>query len=302
MIHQALHGYSNGHDLLASSLTLPREQRSILSQLTDLSGPAPVQGFDGYISGYSLTGEVYVLSKTWYATELPRPGCVWTHSLLLTRDELHSRDLLSLTRLFRRPNSRKEFDQYAAVLDPPDPTWTASTVIGQRELATVIRPMYGDPGVRVCVPTDSATALEGSFLAIWNQQWPALRWEFAFTTGMLGRGGTRRFDLQGIPVRNRRFFLESDEFIIVDDTDSHDTEPWVIMATADVTAPEYDDLLLREFLWTFGNDFSDGRSAFRPLCLVFDALSEPDPTIRAHETYTRVWNVFGRSAHSARLS
>lgn len=41
-------------------------------------------GFDGYLTGYYLKqAECFVLCKTWFAREMPRPGCVWTHAYLI---------------------------------------------------------------------------------------------------------------------------------------------------------------------------------------------------------------------------
>lgn len=104
-IHQALWGYSNGHYLLASSISLSNQSLKILGPLSDLSGPAVSKGFDGYLTGHLLpTENFYALNKTWYAPEMPRLGCVWTHTLLL--DCSHSADIdqINLESLFQRPN------------------------------------------------------------------------------------------------------------------------------------------------------------------------------------------------------
>ena len=42
------------------------------------------KSFVDYYTGYPLeNGEKYVIAKTWYAYEMKRPGCVWTHSIVL---------------------------------------------------------------------------------------------------------------------------------------------------------------------------------------------------------------------------
>lgn len=104
-IHQALWGYSNGHYLLASSVPLSNQSLKILGPLSDLSGPAVSKGFDGYLTGHILpTENFYALSKTWYAPEMPRLGCVWTHTLLLDCSSSVDIDQLDLESLFQRPN------------------------------------------------------------------------------------------------------------------------------------------------------------------------------------------------------
>lgn len=83
-INQALFGYSNGHHLLKSSVTLSNISLKKLEPLSDLSGSEMQSGFEEYITGCPLPeDQYYAISKTWYATEMKRPGCVWTHTLLL---------------------------------------------------------------------------------------------------------------------------------------------------------------------------------------------------------------------------
>src|SRR5579872_1415199 len=82
--HQTLHGYGDGHQLLASSIDLPTAQSSALLVMSDLSGPGFRRGYESYLTGYPLGGAgVYCIARTWFAPELSRPGCVWTHSILL---------------------------------------------------------------------------------------------------------------------------------------------------------------------------------------------------------------------------
>src|SRR5712692_7263106 len=88
-VHQALHGYSDGHRLLACSTTLkPKEQKAMLI-MSDVSGSGAVIDKAGYLTGYPLPESgMYALARTWPATELPRPGCVWTHTLLIDFSDL----------------------------------------------------------------------------------------------------------------------------------------------------------------------------------------------------------------------
>ncbi len=72
--------------------------------LSDMSGPSMQPGFDEYLTAYPLPGaELFVFAKTWYAPEMQRPGCVWTHSLLILRSHIARVACASLLGAFRRP-------------------------------------------------------------------------------------------------------------------------------------------------------------------------------------------------------
>lgn len=66
-----------------------------------------------YIIGYALPeSEKYVLSKTWYADEMQRLGCVWTHSLILDIDSMGKMDSPGeLLKLFHR-SAPEKYDDY----------------------------------------------------------------------------------------------------------------------------------------------------------------------------------------------
>lgn len=113
-IHQVLHGYHNGHQLLASSKEFSFTDRRLLDSLSDGAGIDSVNCIEGYITGYALPeAKKYVLAKTWYADDMVRPGCVWTHSLLIDIEDMKS--LYSpnrILKLFRRPIK----DQYKSYM------------------------------------------------------------------------------------------------------------------------------------------------------------------------------------------
>src|SRR5450631_120749 len=104
-IDQTLHGYEKGHRLLASSLPLSPEDDRALLTMSDLSGSRVADGFLEYITGYMLPSRgYYAIAKTWYATEMKRPGCVWTHTLLIPKLSIRGiRNAEPLLSLFVRP-------------------------------------------------------------------------------------------------------------------------------------------------------------------------------------------------------
>lgn len=107
-IEQLLHGYQDGHGRLAGSLfNLSSKDSARLSMMSDWSGfKDPIGKDHSYITTYFLEDSgLYVVAKSWYAQEMERPGCVWTHSLLIDIESLpHPFDFRMLLPLFIRPN------------------------------------------------------------------------------------------------------------------------------------------------------------------------------------------------------
>lgn len=107
-IHQLLYGYRNGHGLIAGSISPPPLNDSLLlSKLTDWSGFVSQNGDDeAYLTGTFLKeSNLYAVSLTWYASEMERTGCVWTHVLLFNPDQISSTfDFRYLLPLFSRPS------------------------------------------------------------------------------------------------------------------------------------------------------------------------------------------------------
>jgi len=118
-IHQTLHGYSEGHILLASSIsTLTQRDRKKMAVLSDWDEYARKEDDSSYITAYPLPDSpYYVIAKTWYANEMERPGCVWTHSLLLDISEGSDFfDYRALFFAFVRPQ-RDKYTYYNKPLD-----------------------------------------------------------------------------------------------------------------------------------------------------------------------------------------
>lgn len=114
-IHQLLHGYSDGHGRLAGSLQdISPSDAARISYMSDWSGYRDTTGKDNsYLTAYPLEdSSYYVVAKSWYASEMERPGCVWTHSLLVdlsVKDEFV--DFRLLEKYFQRP-TRGNYGEY----------------------------------------------------------------------------------------------------------------------------------------------------------------------------------------------
>lgn len=116
-IEQTLHGYSNGHRLLSSSAKMNDNDMKKMTILSDLSGNEFATGFERYYTGYKIDNNKIVLACTWYANEMSRPGCVWTHSLIFDSiifDKINN--IGEVFSLFRRPCLNDKFDAYEKTL------------------------------------------------------------------------------------------------------------------------------------------------------------------------------------------
>ena len=119
-LHQMLHGYKLGHNYIQGSIVLPStHDMDKIATLSDWSEYVGIDNMRDYITAYPLDeSPYYVVAKTWYADAMRRPGCVWTHSLLIHKDDLAKiTDFHNLSYLFEAPVTEEEsFDNYAPPL------------------------------------------------------------------------------------------------------------------------------------------------------------------------------------------
>lgn len=266
-VQQTLHGYADGHRQLASSVTLkPRDIKTMLV-LSDISGPGARIDDRGYLTGYPLPeSTMYALARTWAAPEMPRPGCVWTHTLLIDFADLAALpDPGTVMALFRRPSAADPAD-YGMSLSV-DADYLGSTLsdeavsFARRLLASV----YGKPASRVIAVRPAALDVEPALMALWAQQWPRLRRAFRFCTMSAADRSTdaNMFDLQLLPSLDRSVRARFQDAVEVRDTILVQEE-WLDDAVADLAQPDIAGL--RTFLRRIGSDIDPGREAFRLLC------------------------------------
>ncbi len=84
-IDQFLYGYSDGHRLIAGSSELSDSHAWELVRATDRPSVSRAELARGITFGFPLDDSYYALGRTWSASEVDRPGAVWTHVVLLTR-------------------------------------------------------------------------------------------------------------------------------------------------------------------------------------------------------------------------
>ena len=212
-IAQALHGYRNGHELLAASVSLSSDGQRALLELSDLSGSATrTQGFESYISGYPVPGErLYAFARTWLAEGATRPGSVWTHTLLLTPEQLAMHGVANLAKLFRRPTASWQASEYGRQLEISQQDLAeysleevSSRLTGDRVLsAEILEAVYHHESATlpIVLSAGSSREYERHLIEVWSMQWPELRGQFAFCTGALSLRyvSGRPFDLQVVP-------------------------------------------------------------------------------------------------------
>lgn len=113
-----LHGYKLGHNYIQGSIVLPStHDMDKIATLSDWSEYVGINNERDYITAYPLDeSSYYVVAKTWYADEMHRPGCVWTHSLLIPTDDLSKiTDFCDLLYLFEKPLT-ENYESYSSPL------------------------------------------------------------------------------------------------------------------------------------------------------------------------------------------
>lgn len=280
-IHQVLHGYNDGHSLISSSKPLSSEIERTMLVLSDMSGPSMIRGFETYLTAYPLKDNAtYAFARTWYAPEMNRPGCVWTHTLLIDYSDLaRIKNLRVLLELLARPTTKQPENQYKhrvsvsaefldnSVIHPPK---TGSNIAPQ-----IIEALYETPDKPVYIAARNASEYEDLIMAVWSQQWPRLRRAFAFCTGSIAnrRLNGRLFDLQVIPLESFGQTKREVQFaVFLDPGISRGSQihtHWVLDATDDLF--HVSESALRRFIWNLGAEVPEGRSSYAPLMEIFDA-------------------------------
>lgn len=277
ILQQALHGYADGHRQLALSANLTSRDTKTLLMLSDISGPGACLDDEGYLTGFPLTESgLYALSRTWPAPEMPRPGCVWTHTLLIDFADLATiKSLAAFCTVFRRPEvssysdyaKKLSFVEQRDVFEPP--------LEGLKWGRLVLGGLYDSPGSRVVAMRPDNIDSEALVLAVWSQQWPRLRRAFRFCTWAAADRSSEGnlFDLQLCSRVDRSVRTRFQGALDVD-TLSERTGSWLDDAIADLAQPDIQGL--RTFLRRLGGDILNGREGFWPLCRLHRLVSDFD--------------------------
>lgn len=285
-LHQALHGYAEGHRLLESSISIPDDLKRVMLRMSDLSGASVISGFQDYLTGYPLPSlDAYALARTWYAPEMSRPGCVWTHSVIIPASTLARITSLSVIRpLFRRPDGRSFDEAYSRpiFLNSQSSIREPGRVAFQpRKIQALIAAHYRKDARPVIVPATNSDEYADIIFAVWSQKWPALRMSFTFCTGSLAARtyDHRPIEVQCVPlvaIRQVSREIEEGGFgnPVVLDVECPDLAQWTVLAGNDASRAEGGQI--RTFLWSVA-DQDNTRADFESFVEVYNGLEESLP-------------------------
>jgi hypothetical protein len=248
-VDQAVFGYSNGHRLLSSTLPLSAIDVYELAAASDLAPGAQISGESSYLTGLPLPdSKLYALIRTWLAPEMSRPGCVWSHVLLLDHSFIATQiDLAALADLHRRPEGYATDSGFALSI-PVNRRLRAGK--GERkEIDRVLLACYAD--LELDEARENSGKLEQAILAVWSQQWPRLRRQFTF------RSTSTTSELKGQSLR----FKQSASAKVAS------PPPWLETAAIDAASPTV--TALRRFLWRYGKDIDADRAVFPELVQIY---------------------------------
>ena len=198
-IHEQLHGYRNGHQLLSTSLALDASDQDVVEPALrpDWVGSGQARLLDPYLTAYPLPSRTfYVVARTFQDLKAPRSGCVLTRSLFVSMDAWV--ELMNLEWLLAML-IRVQKDEEALPRDKPTAEGMPPKKVSDGRVVELVHALFlGD--VRPIVVFDAPEAdLIATRLLV--ALWPSLRSDFSLCTLALGprRLGNRDFDLLFAP-------------------------------------------------------------------------------------------------------
>lgn len=204
-VHQQIHGYRKGHQLLSASLELDPRDQDAVDSLSDLTGVLfPGQLFDPYLTTYPLPSRsYYVVARTFQDREAPRSGCVLTRSLFVPMDkwvELNSVEwLLAILEPVQEGEEVRPCDK-----PTHDEKWP--TRVSDSRVVELVQALFLEAVRPIVVFNAPEADLIATRLLV--ALWPGLRHSFSICTLALGprRLGDQSFDLAFAPITSRSRF------------------------------------------------------------------------------------------------
>ena len=262
VINQFVHGYRDGHQLLAASCELDADAMHTLLLMSDLLTTSLTSASDSYLCGYPLkTVHRYVFARTWLAMECPRAGSVWTHSLLVDYTVLSRlNDSSFVTRMHRRPSVGELPSFYSSIsisgdegmMPMPSESWRRPS----RRTREVAYAVYDSEARSIVFPAANLHEDEAMLRSLWQQMWPRLRRTFSFCSRISS------------PLIN----FEGDVSLLFS-ADATEAPPLPTISddalellAADLDAPNSE---LRAFMARYASDISSQRAAGRLLAGIY---------------------------------
>lgn len=225
-LHQLVHGYEHGHQLLAGSVKLSADEMDLITRLSDLSGSMiPDESLVPYLSFYPLPSRsYYAVAKTWPDRDAARAGCVLTHTLLIPHDKWAiSTELGGISALHRLPQRSNLSDYETTLQTSVSPRLEPTEAVGSDDFITKF---FGE-GIRPLV----WFAVKHTDQVAWrvvSALWPSLRGEFSCCSVTLQPRmlDDRPFDLMFAPASARARFSEFAGPHIVGGASAASVEQW----------------------------------------------------------------------------
>lgn len=153
-----------------------------MGSMSDLLTTRLLEDDGSYLTGYPLkTENAYVLARTWAAREMPRPGSVWTHSLIVDYQTLALlEDPTCLLRLLRRPSMASLTSFSDPIVVRPTAQPEPEQLSPARARAAILDLYSPHPERVVVLSSETREDDERLLMALWRQMWPALRRDTAF--------------------------------------------------------------------------------------------------------------------------
>ncbi|MER8779422.1 hypothetical protein [Mesorhizobium sp. M0977] len=272
VVERQVHGYRQGHQLLAASLRLSKEEQSIIDRLSDVSGPLrPRERFEPYLTAYPLPGgDRYVLARTWQDLTVARAGCVRTLSLIIPAAEWGAAENLSpfldLMEIDRLPGDG-DATRAPVSLSASAPLPPASEFRGD-ELLEALFLEEPRPVVVFNVPHADMVAIR-----LLTALWPSMRRNFALCTFALSprklRG--RDFDLVFAPKDARAKFTDWSGRRVDGGLTRTARHRWTGAIVSRVFESPYPRLLSSQEVGLVGGDDVDNGASLR-IALLWDEL------------------------------
>lgn len=280
VVDRQVHGYRQGHQLLAASSQLPKPDQSMIDRLSDVAGPLrPRERFEPYLSVYPLpSGERVVIARTWQDTTVARAGCVRTLSLVVgAEDWSYAESLSPLFQLLEtdglpgveNATSRQVYASPAKPL-PPAPDFRAG------ELLEALFLEEARPVVVFDAPPGDLIALR-----LLTALWPSMRRRFAVSTFALSprKVGGRDFDLVFAPKDAKGRFSDWNGRRIDWRSNQDARHRWTNTIISRVFDQPYPQLLIASEIGLVGADSDvDDVAAFRIALLWGELFSKLDRT------------------------
>jgi hypothetical protein len=243
IVHQLLHGYKRGHQLLSANVQLDSQSIELVTRLSDLSGSMTIDSkVRPYLTCYPLPNQkYYAIGKTWLDDTAPRTGCVLTHTLIIPMEYWSNCPYPSLfNNLFIKPMNSDDTERYHRQLDinVQSSNISVPSIKIDRDLTTEFVFRFFGEGINPIIWYSDEDS-EDTFWLVAHSLWPQLRRQFAcctfclqpryldekpFTLMFAPSSSNTRF--QQIPREN---IIDRNNLLFSSPTHNIKEEPWVRM-------------------------------------------------------------------------